>query len=446
MFYYSSEKGSITFLFIASILPLMLLLLSLAIDLSSFLHTREHAQIALDEAALAAVKHLPYRNRASTYAYQALARLHSSDQLTVTTSGSSLSLTYASQFQPAFGGVLQQLVSEDSATTIPYTVRSEARLAPLHVAISVDTSAAAAPSAQGAPLWGSSINWPSAEFFLHDFEATRGNEPLARAATQRCFNPLLSRLKEAALSLYYHYVSMPSASVSLTVFPSRIHGVAFDEVRAPYYGATVSSQHCAHIATTDRTLHYHTPLPSSELDVPAAHVPAHPSSHTELSELTAAESPDTSILAAEALWFRPAHDDALTSLSQLVHELYQQLHYTAIPTADDSLSASAHALLILLLTEAPSEESAALHQELQALEDLLRRSQRSLTIAAVTVGDPYVRPCTDLQRSLYQLFLPQQYEGPHLSTLALCADADGYFVHHVSGSLAAYRKTGVLAQ
>jgi hypothetical protein len=199
----SSARGSVAIIFVGLFLPLIFFLFSLTLDVATYYTDQAKVQTALDESALYAYRFLPNITAAQDAALNYAARFTGMEGLTAEVSDSAVVLRVNRRSQLTFA----KLVGVSDAT-LPLSVVSRVRGAPVDALVVLDTSSAVAP-VFGASGWGSLGEWPAAQFF-DDLGGVS-----AREKTQRCFNPVFSALKSAAIDTYRYLGASSVNSVGL---------------------------------------------------------------------------------------------------------------------------------------------------------------------------------------------------------------------------------------
>ena len=234
---FSSERGFFAF-YLGVILPFVLTLSILLVDVSSWQLLRERAQREADRIALQAAKLLPNIAAAENFVLNAadamqgfrLARLPDGAP-SVSLSNSELRLSLEANYVSNFDWILRSVGLPK--LTFSLVESSRVGLVPLDVVLLVSDSSTLAPRPFEA--WGESKLWPASiafeqgrgcEFVFLELCSPLGEsclrnsrEAVARWATQRCYNPVLSAVKLAAIELVSHFSLSPDNSLSL-VFTS----------------------------------------------------------------------------------------------------------------------------------------------------------------------------------------------------------------------------------
>lgn len=191
------ESGQILF-YLLVVLPLAVSLTVLTVDVSRWQLLRARAQAEADRIVLSAARYLPDTVAASQYIANSLknrtefvVREEQRDdpQFKVSSSGVSLVLRSAKRLSFSF-----LLPGRHKNLELPVQEEAKAQLVPGEYAIVFADADSLAPPVLEA--WGSLENWPSANYFRH---TSAHAEQLARQrwATQNCFNPFYTPLKQS---------------------------------------------------------------------------------------------------------------------------------------------------------------------------------------------------------------------------------------------------------
>lgn len=226
----SWERGAITLLFAAVLLPLLLFFLILSLDMSEFYAERTSMQRLVDEAALYGYRFLPLIERSRDAVDEYLKGIHG-------VHGTFESVIHSDSIEIIFHGNapfrFAHFVNRDLG--IPYEIYSRATSAPIHGAIVIDSSDNLGPG-DDHELWGTEPQWPSANLFLHF--SPFGREISPRFATQQCHNPLFTGLKRAALGLFDYLSSFESNAIGIAFSPGTLGPV--DVIREARSGVRLS--------------------------------------------------------------------------------------------------------------------------------------------------------------------------------------------------------------
>lgn len=230
------QRGSVALLVAITLLPLILLGLTLSVDLANYYGDTRAVQTALDDAAMHAYRYLPYSVDAERAVRSYLAMRYpeyftDGNGLSTQVTADAIALQYRGRspiyFPRLFGWLTQSDVPEDVGIAATSVVRATA----MDVLVAFDMSARhVAPSLEG-PAWGEVTDWPAAEFFQHQHTFIRQNGEAVdpRIATQQCWNPALSTLKRAAIRTYQYFSAFNRDQVGVAIFPG--YGAHVDVVR-----------------------------------------------------------------------------------------------------------------------------------------------------------------------------------------------------------------------
>lgn len=240
-----SERGSLSILLVAILIPLFFAIFSVGIDVGSIYASRAAEQKVIDSAAITGVRQLPHLSAAissaksflkqnsafvNKYGIQVASVSASADSLSITINAP-ISLPFADHFNAGQGLTLK--------------LTSVARVQPKDVAIYFDTSDYMRPETYtpNNKFWGKmatdtgdysqflatdllseSPHWRPATFFKN-FGSPSPTNLVANLRTQRCFNPVLSAIKEATIRLYYSFSMFDLNSVGVFTGPNMNGGI-----------------------------------------------------------------------------------------------------------------------------------------------------------------------------------------------------------------------------
>ena len=209
------QEGSVAFFVTACVLPLLVLILSISLDVSSYLRTLQAVTEAMDDAALQAYRYLPDVDAASGAARSHL-RAHSaySEQIRISIEKDAIILQLDAQMRL----FLAELLGIPGG--IRLTAASRTRGTPFDVMLAVDSSSYLAPDQNAGTPWGGP-GWGAADFFnLYPIYGDKG-AIAPELLTQRCFNPAFSTLKKAALTSYQYLSGFDLNNIGLAFYPGR---------------------------------------------------------------------------------------------------------------------------------------------------------------------------------------------------------------------------------
>ncbi|NLF25092.1 MAG: hypothetical protein GX589_05470 [Deltaproteobacteria bacterium] len=221
------ERGSALLFFLAGALPLILLFLGLALDLSRYYLLREEAQRVADNAVILAAKYLPFTEPAISAARAYVASeavgpgLDKALQIEKIEADTADSISVRISRSASF-----LLLSFFGASQIKFTVQARAGINAKNVLIFMDNSSHMSPAWESERPWGGGA-WPTAKFFnknphlVPSYEEPAHPRRRFRVATQQCFNPLFSAVKEATIRLYDYLSAFDGHSVGLLMGPGQ---------------------------------------------------------------------------------------------------------------------------------------------------------------------------------------------------------------------------------
>jgi hypothetical protein len=219
-FLVKQEKGSVVLFVAAVVIPILFLLFSLSVDINLYYTASQRAQKVLDDAVLRAHRFLPHQVAAKQILQHHINQ-NTSDlgsgfsEPSITTTSDMVSVTLKGKSPIAFINWFGSNYSLD------FFVYSRARSTPLDVFIAIDTGSNSAPSISEAP-WGSTLEWPAAYFFTNELSFS-DIDP--RVATQQCFNPTLSVLKNSSIKLYDYLSSFQLNNIGLGFYPGFVNDI-----------------------------------------------------------------------------------------------------------------------------------------------------------------------------------------------------------------------------
>ncbi|MCB9029485.1 MAG: hypothetical protein H6619_00400 [Deltaproteobacteria bacterium] len=214
----NSESGSTLFLIVTFLMPLMFLGFVFSIGLVKFYTELERNQEHLDSAVMLAAQNLPFQAKAAAVAQDYVTRKLGAavaTNLTITTASDAVLLELNETSFIPFASYFSD------AAAIPYKLTSQARVTPTDMLLMVDSSSYLAPPAGSE--WDSALpSWQASNVFdnLSLNPPTYFGLPSKVAMTQRCFNPVVSPLKKAAIDIYDYISSMQMNAVGVSFFPS----------------------------------------------------------------------------------------------------------------------------------------------------------------------------------------------------------------------------------
>jgi hypothetical protein len=212
----------------------MLLLLSIAFDLSNYFWQQQRAQRVVDDAALYGYRFLPRSEAASAAVRKFLATqgMDGANDLVVEVGGGGESLTieYLKGVPLTFARGAAFLLGADGLEEIALPVKAVAsvRGTPFDAVVAMDVSGYLAPrvTVPGDPIvpcsfesWGSAHEGAALDVFgAFPVRCNNQNAPAA-AVVERCFNPRLTAIKITALSILEHFSASRLNAVGALVYP-----------------------------------------------------------------------------------------------------------------------------------------------------------------------------------------------------------------------------------
>jgi len=208
-------QGSVTLFILAIVLPLLFFGLSLSVDLGKYYRESQAIQTALDDAARHAYRFLPYVQQARTAAFSYLSRINGlAEKTMIAVDSDTITLRY--------GGAATLSLADyfGVKVAVPVTAYVQVRGAPVDAMIVMDGGAHLAPPVAGGVGWGQPADWPAAYFFQFENPLALNGSPIdPRLATQQCFNPYFSALKQAAINTYSYLQRFDLNAVGLGFYP-----------------------------------------------------------------------------------------------------------------------------------------------------------------------------------------------------------------------------------
>jgi hypothetical protein len=244
---YRSESGHM-FFYSVVLVPIALTLSVLAVDVSAWSSLGESAQKSADRIAFTAARALPDKNLALSIAIQESARLTGiqldSTNTSVTTN--SISVGLISEHSAKFDIVLEAIGLGEKVFRVSKS--ATVQVVPTdYVMILPDGETLRPrrinPSTPETP-WGNSGDWPASAFFNCSAPTVNppsdqwswnadmwNNDDFRRWATQSCFNPVLSNLKAAAITLVDSLTAIETNRLGLIFTPGNTSNAGFTIAR-----------------------------------------------------------------------------------------------------------------------------------------------------------------------------------------------------------------------
>lgn len=328
-----SEGGSAALMFCVLFLPLLFLLFTLFLDVTSYFRQQQRAQQVLDEAVQHASRFLPRvalaRQAVLDYVARALdsgvaPEVEVDSDHVFASLQESVPLSFAQFFIPGVG--------------VRYQALASARISPIDVYIAVDVSrlvAPASPSETDQFLHTSLFS----SFFAHDFPALFPEvDQDPRYLTALCFNRVFSAIKRTALGIHAIAAGSMLNRAGMGVYPSqyalrdvRRSGIVQDVVASgmseglfpEYHRIDGDAEWCAAAAQFERVALHEFGFPTVPRDIPVHFLPG---SSTEIVDGDAQLIPENlpSLRAADALWAAVAHAE-FPQTDVVLHEVRSRL-------------------------------------------------------------------------------------------------------------------------
>ncbi|MCB0333480.1 MAG: Tad domain-containing protein, partial [Bdellovibrionales bacterium] len=219
-----NDVGATTLFFIFVLVPIFFFLAGISLDVTLYYSQKRRAQRALDEAAMFALKYLPYQEAAAQSISAFLERYPEiSDHVQIDVTADTVNLQLLAPAQlifPAYFGYTGE---------IPFAALSRAQSMPLDAILMYDASSYLAPDLPlGAP-WGDVVDWPAADLFsfdltvLQDEDGDGSPSPIdSRLLTQQCFNGAFSAIKRAVISTHSFLSAFDLNAVGVGSFPGNV--------------------------------------------------------------------------------------------------------------------------------------------------------------------------------------------------------------------------------
>ncbi len=206
------NRGTVSLLVAGLVLPFLFLAFSLGIDLTFYQARRTAAQSILDNAALHAVRFLPYREQAAFAALEFATRGGLDPQFISASAPAGedrVIISYNKSMQMMFPALLGVDIN------LPIAALSAARITPKDTLIIADFSSALSPNPAIGTPWGTGSQW-DAQFFNGQSFGTASSV----IASQQCFNPVLNSYKRAIMDLYDYLASFRYNQIGISVAPA----------------------------------------------------------------------------------------------------------------------------------------------------------------------------------------------------------------------------------
>jgi hypothetical protein len=238
---FDEERGSAVF-YTLVLAPFILGLSMIVFDLSSYFALGDRLQHEADRIAYDSVLHLPNESAALWNAQLAIAELREkniSGRAELTTSvPRSIEITLSQKSSLIFALAPQSHSFSPHLTSVR---RGSAMLAPRDVIVILNDGATLRP-AEGDEPWGNPVEWPASAYLTGC--VTTPNLPPAwmndsqgrRWATQSCFNPAWSSLKECAGDFVRALKKLPTSRIGVIFSPGGEADKRFEILRSLQHG------------------------------------------------------------------------------------------------------------------------------------------------------------------------------------------------------------------
>lgn len=473
------ERGTTMLLTAAIVVPLLFFLFSLSLDSTRYMVENQKSQKTLDEIALAAYRFLPFEAEAKAAAQSYLSHypaLAAGTQVSV--DADAISLMYAGMSPltfPRFFGFTAGL---------PISAVSRVRGTPLDSFIVLDVSDYVAPSLFSSAAWGDPIDWPAASFFERDFHLTFDGQAIdPRMATQQCFNPAFSTMKQAAINAFEYLSHFRMNAVGLGVYPgssgyvdvmrdlvsAHVHEIGPGESHFPAYSGLHNRNALCAAAAELEQIHnaysFGTPNPRLTAGIsPAVSEPEH-LTRPDVSQGSWEINPEfiPYVRARHALWSQTRREGAIGNTTEAIRELRVQLVGAAARELRAGLANSVLKSAFIFAGDVPRSAAARfpdsgvkndLIEQFDALKDDIAASQRSLSLKLYYVlfrfeGNEF-DGFLDRVRDLSVFFDEQQKingrESENLQIRLIFADSPLAFENFGLGPLLLSGRTAVLSR
>ncbi len=357
----NNHAGSSTLFVATFVLPVFFFLAGLSIDLTLYYLQKRNTQAFIDEAVVFAQRYLPYQGAAESSLRAFLERQSNlTAYLQTAVSADSISiegLIPARLIFPRYFGLTQQ---------VPYHVYARAQNRPADSLVLLDVGDYLSPDYPLGNTWGNPQDWPAASFFSNTIEilqdVDRDGTPEAidaGLATQQCFNPVFSAIKQAAIETSWYLSGFSLNAVGVSVFPgNEPHVSDLSEIQvatpsgspsrvvfAPYNSQYMRNSYCAAAASEEINVPgYQFPSPPGTLQgiwqpAPGAPAMVDPQSYDFNMEY------QPFLTLAESIWSRAVRKGQVANTSDLLDTLRAKLIASApiIQRAGLSHRATKHA-------------------------------------------------------------------------------------------------------
>jgi|GEM_PF-5077666 len=247
---YQHQRGEVS-LYLLVFIPVMLVVSVFAIDFAQWFSARTRLESEVDRIALLGARYLPDESQARSVA---LAEIRSglgdaiAEQASVSVNyGCVITVSLRATIDHSFASLLSSLSAKD-IKPLSVSAESSAQLVPSDIVIAVSDGQTLRPGLRAdvgsgpEDVWGDSSTWPASTYFEHTEFAPRPGLPgeswrwwddsrFPRWATQSCFNPALSAIKQATLSLIDNIDGVGFNRLSLLWSPGNDPALGFSVAR-----------------------------------------------------------------------------------------------------------------------------------------------------------------------------------------------------------------------
>jgi len=221
----TNERGNIT-LYALVIIPFVTTLSMLAVDVSAWNALRDQAQRDVDRIAFQAAQVLPNEDAAISFINQSVDQMGIYSLAAADVSPFGVQIEIESSYTPSFAYFLNFFTGSEETKTFSVARQSVVQVVPTDYVVIMADGRTLRPALAEAP-WGNEISWPASNYW----DCTLQNPPPhpdgagARWATQSCFNPILTPLKFATISLTDSLAASRIDRVGLVFSPGRSGGI-----------------------------------------------------------------------------------------------------------------------------------------------------------------------------------------------------------------------------
>ncbi len=191
-------------LYVLVLLPFIVTVSAMAVDLAGWSALRDEAQALADSVSAQAAQFLPDQNRALSHVIESIAERPRFTLSDYQVSSSIVDLTITANYNVFFDQFIASRVGEQVFRVIGH---STSQLVPSDYVIVLGDGRTLRPNNTQLP-WGSDADWPASGYWNCagyappvSINPNWSDVERARWSTQSCFNPVLSNLKLAAMTL-----------------------------------------------------------------------------------------------------------------------------------------------------------------------------------------------------------------------------------------------------